>query len=56
MQGCLSRMAVFCHRLERQYRMKEAAKKLLGDRLYARLWAMVNRREPGSDGGGEGAE
>ena len=44
------------HRLGRQYRMKEAAKKLLGDRLYARLWAMVNRREPGSDGGGEGAE
>jgi peptidoglycan/xylan/chitin deacetylase (PgdA/CDA1 family) len=42
--------------LERRYRMKEAAKKLLGDRLYARLWAMVNRREPGTDGGGEGAE
>jgi len=42
--------------LGRQYRMKEAAKKLLGDRLYARLWAMVNRREPGTDGGGEGAE
>ena len=42
--------------LGRQYRMKEAAKKLLGDRLYARLWAMVNRREPEADGGGEGAE
>jgi hypothetical protein len=42
--------------LGRQYRMKEAAKKLLGDRLYARLWAMVNRRGPGTDGGGEGAE
>ena len=42
--------------LGRRYRMKEAAKKLLGDRLYARLWAMVNRREPGTDGGGEGAE
>jgi hypothetical protein len=42
--------------LGRQYRMKDAAKKLLGDRLYARLWAMVNRREPGTDGGGEGAE
>ena len=41
--------------LERRYRMKEAAKKLLGDRLYARLWAMVNRREPGTDGGGDGA-
>jgi peptidoglycan/xylan/chitin deacetylase (PgdA/CDA1 family) len=42
--------------LGRRYRMKEAAQKLLGDRLYARLWAMVNRREPGTDGGGEGAE
>jgi len=42
--------------LGRQHRMKEAAKKLLGDRLYARLWAMVNRGEPGTDGGGEGAE
>jgi len=42
--------------LGRRYRMKAAAKKLLGDRLYARLWAMVNRREPGTDGGGEGAE
>jgi hypothetical protein len=43
-------------RLHRQYRMKEAAKKLLGDRLYTGLWAMVNRREPETDGGGEGAE
>ncbi len=42
--------------LGRRYRMKEAAKKLLGDRLYARLWAMVNRGEPEADGGGEGAE
>jgi peptidoglycan/xylan/chitin deacetylase (PgdA/CDA1 family) len=42
--------------LGRRYRMKAAAKKLLGDRLYARLWALVNRREPGTDGGGEGAE
>ena len=43
-------------KLERNYRMKEAAKRLLGDRLYARIWALVNRREPGSDDGGEGAE
>ena len=43
-------------RLHRQYRMKEAAKKLLGDRLYMGLWAMVNRREPATDGGGEGTE
>jgi len=42
--------------LGRRYRMKEAAQKLLGDRLYERLWALVNREEPGTDGGGEGAE
>jgi len=42
-------------RLHRQYRMKETAKKLLGDRLYTGLWALVNRSEPGTDGG-EGAE
>jgi len=43
-------------KLGRQYRMKEAAKKLLGDRLYAGIWALVNRKEPGTDGGGGGAE
>jgi len=32
--------------LERRQRMKDAAKSLLGDRLYERLWAMVNRKEP----------
>jgi peptidoglycan/xylan/chitin deacetylase (PgdA/CDA1 family) len=33
--------------LERKDRMKAAAKRLLGDRLYARLWAMANRQESG---------
>jgi len=42
--------------LGRRYRMKEAAKALLGDRLYAGLWALVSRKEPGTDGGGEGVE
>jgi len=32
--------------LGRKHRMKEAAKTLLGDRLYGRLWAQVNRQEP----------
>jgi peptidoglycan/xylan/chitin deacetylase (PgdA/CDA1 family) len=32
--------------LGQQYRRKEAVKKLLGDRLYAKLWALVNRQEP----------
>ena len=43
-------------RLGRRYGMKEAVKALLGDRLYAGLWAVVSRKEPGTDGGGEGAE
>jgi peptidoglycan/xylan/chitin deacetylase (PgdA/CDA1 family) len=30
--------------LGRQYRMKSALRNLLGDRLYERLWAVVNRR------------
>ncbi len=32
--------------LERQYRLKEAAKAVLGDHIYARLWARLNREEP----------
>ena len=35
--------------LERQYRIKAAARTLLGDRLYARLWALLNRKEPDTD-------
>jgi peptidoglycan/xylan/chitin deacetylase (PgdA/CDA1 family) len=41
--------------LGKQYRRKEAAKKLLGDKLYAKLWAIVNRKEAGTDGGEEDA-
>jgi peptidoglycan/xylan/chitin deacetylase (PgdA/CDA1 family) len=37
--------------LERQYRRKETAKSLLGDRLYAKLWAILNRKEPETDAG-----
>jgi hypothetical protein len=32
--------------LGRRHQMKEVAKKLLGDRLYGRLWAQVNRQNP----------
>jgi peptidoglycan/xylan/chitin deacetylase (PgdA/CDA1 family) len=42
--------------LERQYRIKEAAKTMLGDRLYEKLWALLNRKEPESDDSGESAE
>jgi len=32
--------------LGRQYQIKEAAKSVLGDRLYGKIWALVNRKEP----------
>ena len=32
--------------LGRQYQMKSVAKKLLGDRLYEKTWALLNRKEP----------
>jgi peptidoglycan/xylan/chitin deacetylase (PgdA/CDA1 family) len=35
--------------LARQYRVKAAAKSLLGDTLYAKLWALAARKEPESD-------
>jgi hypothetical protein len=36
-------------RMGRQYRMKAAAKTLLGDSLYEKLWALLNRKEPDTD-------
>lgn len=42
-------------KLGRQYYWKATAQKLLGDRLYEKLWAKINRRESGTDGGEEGA-
>jgi peptidoglycan/xylan/chitin deacetylase (PgdA/CDA1 family) len=35
--------------LERQHRLKATAKSFLGDRLYAKLWALANRKEPEAD-------
>lgn len=35
--------------LGRQYKTKEAAKALLGDRLYEKAWALLNRKEPDTD-------
>ncbi len=31
--------------MTRQYRIKEAGKKLLGDKAYAKLWSLFNRQE-----------
>jgi hypothetical protein len=42
--------------LARQYRMKATAKTLLGDRLYEKLWAVLNRKEPDSDDGRDNTE
>ena len=39
------------HSLGKQYGRKEAVKRLLGDKLYAKLWALANRKEAGTDGG-----
>jgi peptidoglycan/xylan/chitin deacetylase (PgdA/CDA1 family) len=36
-------------KLERQDRIKSAAKSMMGDRLYARVWALLNRQEPETD-------
>jgi peptidoglycan/xylan/chitin deacetylase (PgdA/CDA1 family) len=41
--------------LERQYKLKVATQRLLGDRLYERLWSVLNRKEPETaEGGGSG--
>jgi len=37
--------------LERQHGIKQAAKALLGDRMYERLWAVLNRKGPASGAG-----
>jgi hypothetical protein len=39
-------------KMERQYRIKAVAKTVVGDRLYEKLWALLNRKEP--DGGDAG--
>ena len=39
-------------RIERIDRAKSAAKRLLGDTAYRRLWSLVNREEPESADGG----
>lgn len=38
-------------RLGRQYELKKAAKALLGDRTYEKVWALLNRQEPDRDSG-----
>jgi peptidoglycan/xylan/chitin deacetylase (PgdA/CDA1 family) len=35
--------------LRRQYKVKEAAKAVMGDRIYEKVWALLNRKEPDID-------
>jgi peptidoglycan/xylan/chitin deacetylase (PgdA/CDA1 family) len=42
--------------LERQYQIKAAAKSLLGDRLYEKVWALLNRKESDTDRGETAAQ
>jgi peptidoglycan/xylan/chitin deacetylase (PgdA/CDA1 family) len=42
--------------LERKYRVKIAAQSLLGDRLYEKLWSVLNRKEPQAVEGWRSAE
>lgn len=39
--------------LQRKHQLKESVKAVLGDALYAKLWAFANRQEPELDGGAE---
>jgi hypothetical protein len=48
--------SVLLSKLQRKYRIKSAAKKMLGDGLYNRIWGLVNHREPETDYGRNGAE
>jgi peptidoglycan/xylan/chitin deacetylase (PgdA/CDA1 family) len=40
--------------LQKQYRRKAAAKSILGDRLYEKLWAILNRQESDTEPGAPG--
>jgi hypothetical protein len=40
-------------KMEHQYRIKAVAKNVVGDRLYDKLWALLNRKEPDGDDAGD---
>lgn len=43
-------------KMEHQYRIKAFAKTVMGDRVYEKLWALLNRKEPEGGDGGDYAE
>jgi peptidoglycan/xylan/chitin deacetylase (PgdA/CDA1 family) len=56
LSGLLAADSAVLAKLERQYKMKAAVQAVLGDRLYAKLWAVLNRQESETVAGGEAAE
>lgn len=49
LQDLLSPGSNVIQRMERQYRLKQAVQSALGDRLYGKLWAILNRADPGAE-------
>jgi peptidoglycan/xylan/chitin deacetylase (PgdA/CDA1 family) len=45
-EGLFDADSVALAKLGRQYRIKETAKRWMGDKLYAKLWSLLNREEP----------
>jgi peptidoglycan/xylan/chitin deacetylase (PgdA/CDA1 family) len=50
-EGVLQPESPILARAKQQYRVKAAAKSILGDSLYAKVWAVLNRKEPGNNEG-----
>jgi peptidoglycan/xylan/chitin deacetylase (PgdA/CDA1 family) len=44
-EGLLKPGSTVLSGLERQYKVKAAAKAMLGDRMYEKVWALLNRKE-----------
>jgi hypothetical protein len=40
-------------KMARHYRIKAVAKTVVGDRLYEKLWALLNRKEPDDGDAGD---
>jgi hypothetical protein len=49
LQNLLSPGSNVIQRMERHYRFKQAVQSALGDRLYGKLWAILNRADPGAE-------
>jgi peptidoglycan/xylan/chitin deacetylase (PgdA/CDA1 family) len=54
LEALLDRNGTALPQVGRRYRVKQAARALLGDQIYARLWARLNRRGPAEQAGPDG--